>query len=287
MPKDPAVMVLRWLGNANVELTYRDVVLLMDTYYDAPRDYPLGVTRQDFKRATAILIGHAHADHISDATYIAQRTAATVIGAPISTDFVRKEGLPEKQTRPVKGGENIAYNGFNVRPILGHHNVFPADASAKVAAATKALALPPRELTESEKRLQEGIRGSRDPKIATEGTMSYLLDFDNGFRLIYVDSPGPITEGQRQIMREIPSTDVALFPYSVHTILSLPVYMEFVRLFKPGIVLPITTDVGDVPTFPLFSTIRREFPKTRMVSAIYRTPVCINTATREVYVGQY
>lgn len=287
MPKDPAVLVVRWLGNANVELAYRDTVILMDAYYDVPREFPLGLTRQDFKRANAILIGHAHSDHISDAADVAQRTGATVIGAAISTDFVRSLGLPEKQTRTVKGGENIPYNGFKVRPILGHHQEFPADVRARVVAADKALAAPPKVLTEAEKRLQEGIRGSRDPKIITEGSISFLLEFENGFRVIYVDTPGPITEGQREIMRGIPSTDLGLFPYSVHRILSQPLYMEFMRLFKPRIALPITTDVGEISLFSLFSTIRNEFPNTKIVSTIYRTPVCININSKEVYVGQY
>ena len=40
--------------------------------------------------------------------------------------------------------------------------------------------------------------------------------------------------------------------------------------------MPITLDMNRpvMPTFDLFST-------------IYRTPVCINTDTKEVYVGQY
>jgi hypothetical protein len=40
-----------------------------------------------------------------------------------------------------------------------------------------------------------------------------------------------------------------------------------------------------MPLGPLGLAIRNEFPKTKAIAPLLRTPVCINTVTREVYVG--
>ena len=66
--------------------------------------------------------------------------------------------------------------------------------------------------------------------------------------------------------------------------------MEYVRLFKPQVLLP-THDDGhrnrmlDMPMGPLGLAIRNEFPNSKAVFPLLRTPVCINTVTRELYVG--
>jgi glyoxylase-like metal-dependent hydrolase (beta-lactamase superfamily II) len=68
MPKGQNTVVLRYLGVSNYELSYRDQVLLFDTFYSRVWPArPLGVTSADFTRATAILFGHGHWDHIADA----------------------------------------------------------------------------------------------------------------------------------------------------------------------------------------------------------------------------
>jgi L-ascorbate metabolism protein UlaG (beta-lactamase superfamily) len=81
------------------------------------------VAPKDFKRTDAILIGHAHFDHMSDAATVAQQTGAPVVGATFGSDVLRKAGLPEKQIRTVAGGERLQFKNVTVQAALGHHNV--------------------------------------------------------------------------------------------------------------------------------------------------------------------
>ena len=291
MPKDPSVIVLRWLGVTNFELATRDVVILTDAYYERPAGmHPIGVKREDLKKVNAILVGHGHSDHISDADYIARRTGAMVVGGPPSAEYLEKTGLSPKQITLVKGGETFEFNGFKVRAILGHHNTIPQEYQANIMEARRLLgnAAP---LTEEEKRLNAEInkRGTSDPRISDIGTIGYYFEFDSGYRMMYVDSPGPITPAQKEMMTRIPSIDLGILPYTGGD-MAVELTMEFVRLFKPGIVIPGHHDMFpgklDMPTIPLFTAIRDEFPKTKTVAPLYRTPVCVNTVTKEVFVGQ-
>ena len=73
-PVSPNLVVVRYLGSSNHEIAYRNTVLLLNAHYArvAPAR-PLGFTRDEVKKADAILIGHGHGDHMSDAPYVAKR----------------------------------------------------------------------------------------------------------------------------------------------------------------------------------------------------------------------
>src|SRR5687767_14869232 len=115
LPKSQETVVIRWLGHTNYELVYRDNVFLLDAYYErVPRSHRLGVTPQEFKKATAIFIGHPHFDHMSDAASVARQTGAAVIGAAQTGDVVAKGGLGARQFKAVKGGEVLQYPGVRV-----------------------------------------------------------------------------------------------------------------------------------------------------------------------------
>jgi hypothetical protein len=91
-------------------------------------------------------------------------------------------------------------------------------------------------------------------------------------------------------MQRVPAMDVALIPY-YGLDMAIPLTMEFVRLFKPSIVLPTHQDghrarMLDMPMGPLGLAIRDEFPATRAISPLLRAPVCIDTVTKDVFVGQ-
>jgi hypothetical protein len=275
MPKDPNIVVVRWLGHSNYEVTYRDTVILGDAYYDRPPgNHPIGVMPKDFKRADAILVGHAHSDHISDAASVAKLTGATVVGASFGAEVLRREGLPDKQFREVQGGEALEFKSVLVQTVLGHHN---------------GLAKP---LTDAEQKLAAAIqaRGSRDAGIADKGTIGYLLTVGNNFRLMILDSPGPITDGERKMMASIPNgVDVAMLSL-VSMDAGIPPLVELVKFFKPA-----TAFIGhmDGPgtmrwasLFPASMAIRDAAPRTRVLETPYRTPVCFDTASKEMFVGQ-
>src|SRR4029078_7185837 len=106
LPSNPAVVVLRFLGVWNYELAYRDNVILLDAGIDKLSWWaPNNITPDEMTRhVNAILIGHAHGEHLWDAPAIADKTGARVVGDPISTKWIRSTGrLPEAKVAVVKG----------------------------------------------------------------------------------------------------------------------------------------------------------------------------------------
>ena len=90
-------------------------------------------------------------------------------------------------------------------------------------------------------------------------------------------------------MQGVPGIDVGFIPY-YGLELAPPITMEYVRLFKPAVMLPTHHDghrnrMLDMPIGPLGLLVREEFPKTKVVAPLLRAPVCINTVTKELYVG--
>ena len=285
-PMPPAsTMVLRWLGTANYELAYGDQVVLLDAYFDrGPRSRPIGVTAEAVRRADLILVGHAHADHIADAAAVARRTHALVVGASSAIQVVQAAGLPIDQTRTVngRGGEVLQFKGFTVEPVLAHHSILQPTVLAKFREALAAVDSGP---TAAEAAAEAAIdaRGSEDPTVGTEGTLAYVITLDTGFRLIWLDSAGPITEEERTLMARIGRTDMAIVAYQGQYLAERQVAttLPLVKLFRPGLYLPAHHDelAGlflDIGVEPLLMAIRDELPETKAIAPLYRTPVCLS-----------
>src|SRR5258705_83622 len=255
--------------------------------------HAVGVAPADIRKASAIFIGHAHFDHMSDAAAVAKQTGATVIGASFAGDVLAHGGVPAKQFKAVKGGEVMSYPGVTVEAALGHHNVIattvPQGFLEKQAAALEGASLQ-KPLTDAEKQQLDAIRarGSRDPKIADQGVINYLFTFGNGFHLLFADSPGPITEAQRTLMAKVPAVDVAMLPYFDFEA-GIPPLVDLVRAFKLSTVFLGHHDAGGpvkgASNFPAGLAIRDVSPTTRTMDVIYRTPVCFNTASKEMVIG--
>ena len=121
MPIGQDVAVLRWLGTANYELSYRGQILLFDAFYSrVPPARPLGVLPSDLTQADAIFIGHGHWDHIADAPEVAEQTGAIVYGGPPSTEWLATMGVPESQLVTWTGGETKQFDGFTVQASQAH-----------------------------------------------------------------------------------------------------------------------------------------------------------------------
>src|SRR5215471_329693 len=140
MPRNPHTLAVRWTGYGNFELVHDGHILLLDAYYDRGSLYPpLGVKAADIKRADAILIGHGHFDHMSDAATIGARTGATVVGAPVTVEKLATQPIDPKLVKAVtgRGGEVLKFAGFTVEPILARHGEPPADIVGPIDAALK------------------------------------------------------------------------------------------------------------------------------------------------------
>jgi L-ascorbate metabolism protein UlaG (beta-lactamase superfamily) len=285
-PNPPAsTLVLRWLGTANYELAYNDQVVLLDAYFDrGPRSRPIGMTAEEVRRADLILIGHAHWDHIADAAEVARRTHALVVGASSAIRVVQDAGLPIDQTRTVngRGGEVLQFKGFTVEPVLAHHSILQPTVLAKFRETLAAVDSAPTAAAVSAEAAIHA-RGSDDPSVSTEGTLAYLITLDSGFRLIWLDSAGPITEEERALMARIGRTDVAIVAYQGQYLAKRQVAttLPHVKLFRPGLYLPAHHDelpglFLDIGIEPLLTAIRDEIPETRAIATLYRAPICLS-----------
>ena len=113
------MVVIRWLGNANFEFAHKGKVFLFDAYFDrTPRSHKIGFTAADVKKAEAILVSHAHFDHISDIGAVARQTGAPVVGAPITIETAKTLGAPERQLVVAKGGESMKFGDATVEIAL-------------------------------------------------------------------------------------------------------------------------------------------------------------------------
>jgi len=145
-------------------------------------------------------------------------------------------------------------------------------------------------LSDTEKQQLDAVRsrGSRDPKIATDGVINFLFTFGNGFHILFADSPGPITDAQRALAQKVPSVDVAMLPYFSFEA-GIPPLVELVKTFKPSTVFLGHHDAEGTmkwaSNYPPALAIRDASPKTRTMDVIYRTPVCFNTASKEMVIG--
>ena len=83
-----------------------DFVIFLDGYIDRVPSAPsVGLTVAEIDRADAVLVGHAHFDHIAGAEIIAANTGAKVIGSTESTRLIAVSGVNEDQLLPSQGGE--------------------------------------------------------------------------------------------------------------------------------------------------------------------------------------
>ena len=198
-PKDSRTLAIRWTGYTNYELAYNSQIILLDAHFDRGSMFPpLGFTAADIKRANVILLGHGHLDHMSDAASVGARTGAIVVGAPVTTDKLKTQAIDPKQIRTVtgRGGELLEFPGYKVEPILGRHGEPPKNVTEAFDNALKATApAPTKEQIAERNKIRE--RGTNDPRVVAEGTIAYLITLDNGFRIMFRDSGGVITDYEK------------------------------------------------------------------------------------------
>jgi hypothetical protein len=285
---DGDTAVLRWLGTSNYELAYHGKVILMDTFYDRPgRTRPIGFTVPQVTRADAILIGHAHYDHITDVGPVAAQTGAPVLGSAITAIEAEKLGVPASQMITVKGDntEKFQYGDITVQPT---HIVHSSIESTLIPALQSLYALDglgPLTPDEATQAAASQSRGSNDPNIVTLGTMGFTLTLNNGFNIVWFDSVGGILPEEAALAAQLGSNvDVGLFPYTPHPIAEtqLGYTWQHIALFKPKLYLPTHHDHIwgawlDNGLQPLFMKIRDEQPATSFVAPLYRSAICIAT----------
>ncbi len=288
-PRNPHTLAVRWVGFSNYELVYGGHIILLDAYYDRGSFFPpLGVKAGDVKKADVILIGHGHVDHMSDAASIGAQTGAPVVGAPVTTEKLMTQAILPRQIKTVtgKGGELLKFDGFTVEPILGRHGEPDRRVGEVIGKAVDSL-LPA--LTPEQKAEDAAIRarGTGGPRVITEGTVAYLITLDDGFRIMYRDSAGVVTDFEKAAMARIGRVDLAITALRADFLPTLTTKqaMEYMRIYKPDVIMPAHHDAGNTAgkdglwrsTEPVFQAMKDENPNLVTVSRGYREPTCFNT----------
>lgn len=284
-PRNPKTLAVRWTGYANFELVYAGQILLLDAYFDRGSMYPsLGFKAADVKRADVLLLGHGHVDHMSDAASVGIRTGAIVVGAPVTTEKLLTQSIDPKQVRTVtgRGGELLQFSGFKVEPILGRHGEPPHDVVEAFDHALKLVApkATPEQVAE---RAAIRARGTSDKRVLAEGTIAFLITLDNGFRIMFRDSGGRVTDYEKAAIERVGRVDLALVAVSAAFLqpLTMQQALEHVRTYKPDVYVPAHHD-GPYdnlwrPIEPLTQALKDEMPNLVTVSRNYREPICFNT----------
>jgi L-ascorbate metabolism protein UlaG (beta-lactamase superfamily) len=288
-PRNPHTLAVRWIGFSNFELVYNGRVILLDAYYDRGTEYPpLGVAAADIKTADAILMGHGHFDHMSDAASIGARTKALLVGAAVTTDKLATQPVPVQQIKTVtgRGGEILKLDGLTVEPILGRHGE-PAKEVTEVMDHTLDQLMPAPTPEQKAERATIRSRGTNSPRVIDEGTIVYLITLDDGFRILYRDSGGRVTDYERAAMARVGRVDLAMVAVSGDYLnpLMVRLALEHVRTYRPDVIMPAHHDApttsGHVAlwraTEPLFQAMKDQNPDIVTVSKQYREPVCFNT----------
>src|SRR5665213_2727968 len=287
-PQNPHTLAVRWTGFSNFELAYKGKIILLDAYFDRGKDYPpLGFSAADVKKADAIIIGHGHYDHMSDAASVGIRTGAPLVGAALTTDVLKSEQVPPSQIRTVtgKGGELLQFDGFTLQPILALHGQPDKHVTQVLEGAYNSLlAKTDADAVAEEKAI--AALGPFAPRVLTEGTIAYLITLDDGFRIMYRDSGGHVTDTEKAAMQKIGSVDLAIVGLSAD-ILNVPTEaqaLEHAALYKPDVFMPAHHDGalrGHMPlwraTEPVFQALKDADPKLVTVSRGYREPTCFHT----------
>jgi L-ascorbate metabolism protein UlaG (beta-lactamase superfamily) len=285
LPVSPQTLAVRWTGFSNFELVYKGQVILLDAYFDRGSIFPpLGFKAADVRRANVILLGHGHFDHMSDAASVAIRTGATVVGAPLTTEKLLAQKIDPKQVRTVtgKGGEVIKFGNVTVEPILGRHGEPPSDITEPFNLALQRTTPRPT----SEQSAEQAVirqRGISDPRVTAEGTIAYLITLDNGFRIMYRDSGGTLTDYEKAAMARIGRVDIAIAAVAASVLPALTAEraLEYMRTYKPDVYIPAHHD-GSInelwrATEPLFQALKDENRKVVTLSKGYREPICFDT----------
>ena len=285
-PRSPRTLAVRWAGEANYELAYDGEIILLDAHYDRGTSFPsVGFKAADVKRANALLLGHGHSDHMSNAAQVGAQTGAIVVGAPVTTEKLLTQSIDAKQVRTVtgRGGERIEMRNMLIEPVLGRHSVPPPDITKSFGDAIKPYVSARTAEQQAEQRAI-GSRGTGGPKVADEGTISYLITLRNGFRIMYKDSAGSVTDQERATMEKIGGrVDLAIVAVAASYLnhLTAQQALEHARAYRPRVYMPAHHDApfDDMwrATEPIFQVLKDNDPGLITISKGYREPTCFNT----------
>jgi L-ascorbate metabolism protein UlaG (beta-lactamase superfamily) len=297
MPKSGHLMVFRWLGWSTYELAYRGNIILLDAFIDTD-SRNLGVNIADMRRASAILIGHPHFDHILNAPQLSSQTQAPIFVAPAGRKYLEQQGVPSSRIKYVTGGEKIEMAGFTVETALAIHSIIDPALTKK---STEFLGSVDPMSDEERRSFADNLKATTlaDPNVPEDdivhrGTIAYLITFDDGIRVMFRDSPAPPTQAELDLVKSVTDKgkriDVGIVGYQGPAIrLAIKqATLPLAQAYHPRLLLPAHQDrvadsYQDMAGAPLIVAMRQALPDVSMADPVYRSPICFDDSTGLVF----
>jgi L-ascorbate metabolism protein UlaG (beta-lactamase superfamily) len=136
-------------------------------------------------------------------------------------------------------------------------------------------------------------RGSWAPEVMTEGTMCLIIDID-GYRMVYRDSAGPVSEEEHAYFEANPGCDLAIVGFVGRPLVRRQLKeatMPLIDTYQPKVVLPCHHDdlypvFIDMPTEPLKMRVHEQLPEAATIQPVYVEPVTVSMKSGAVAVGE-
>jgi L-ascorbate metabolism protein UlaG (beta-lactamase superfamily) len=121
-------MEFTWFGAAAFRVKIGSSTIWLDPYLSRmpSANPPPSLKVEEVTEAQYVFLSHGHMDHASDTPTLAQRTGARIFAPSAVCDTLRRQGVPDRQMRPLQGIETLGFNDFRVRTIPASHIRFDA-----------------------------------------------------------------------------------------------------------------------------------------------------------------
>lgn len=127
-------LFFRWLGVGGIQLRWRGQPLLIDPFLTRPSlwqmllkplETDVSLVRREIAEASAILITHAHYDHLMDTPEIVRQTNASVYGSENVIKLLRAAGVPQENCYLIQSGDRLNVGAFQIEVMEGKHLPLP------------------------------------------------------------------------------------------------------------------------------------------------------------------
>ncbi len=126
-------LTFRWLGAAGVRFKAGEQLLALDPFFTRPSLVEMlrpvipdpSLAAEKLPECNAVLVTHAHYDHLLDVPEVLRHTGAVAYGSSNTCQLLILLGVPPEQVNEVQVGDRLSLGAFEVEVIKGQHSPIP------------------------------------------------------------------------------------------------------------------------------------------------------------------